>query len=46
MWNAWLDFEVSKDDYANEAIEGGEHNKSKNEYNDLIAKSIQEMYSY
>ncbi|MCL1947044.1 MAG: type I restriction enzyme HsdR N-terminal domain-containing protein [Chitinivibrionia bacterium] len=44
MWNAWLDLEVSDDDYELEAIEGGEHNKSKNEYNNLISKSIQEMY--
>jgi hypothetical protein len=44
MWNAWLDMEVTEDDYAKEAIEGGEHNKSKDDYNSLIAKSIQEMY--
>jgi 16S rRNA G966 N2-methylase RsmD len=44
MWNAWLDLEVSEDDYAQEAIEGGEHNKTKEEYNSLIAESIKEMY--
>jgi DNA modification methylase len=44
MWNAWLDFEVTEEDYAQEAIEGGEHNKSKEEYNSLIAQSIKEMY--
>lgn len=44
MWNAWLDLPVTEQDYALEAIEGGEHDKSKSEYNDLIAKSIQEMY--
>jgi 16S rRNA G966 N2-methylase RsmD len=44
MWNAWLDLEVTDEDYKQEAIEGGEHNKSKDEYNDLIAKSIKEMY--
>ena len=44
MWNAWLDLKVTEDDYAKEAIEGGEHNKSKEDYNSLIAKSIQEMY--
>jgi hypothetical protein len=27
-----------------EAIEGGEHNKTKQEYNELIAQSIREMY--
>jgi len=44
MWNAWLDLKVTEDDYAKEAIVGGEHNKSKEDYNALIAKSIQEMY--
>ncbi|MBE3095130.1 MAG: type I restriction enzyme HsdR N-terminal domain-containing protein, partial [Actinobacteria bacterium] len=44
MWNAWLDLEVVEEDYQQEAIEGGEHNKSKNEYNLLIAQSIKEMY--
>ncbi|MBN1633255.1 MAG: type I restriction enzyme HsdR N-terminal domain-containing protein [Ignavibacteria bacterium] len=44
MWNAWLDLEVTNKDYELEAIEGGEHNKSKDEYNYLISKSIEEMY--
>lgn len=44
MWNAWLDLDVTEQDYKEEAIEGGEHHKSKNEYNDLIAQSIKEMY--
>ena len=44
MWNAWLDFDVSQDDYNQEAIEGGEHRKSKEEYNNLMAQSIKEMY--
>lgn len=44
MWNAWLDLEVSEEDYKQEAIEGGEYDKSKDEYNDLIALSIKEMY--
>jgi len=44
MWNAWLDLPVTEQDYALEAIEGGEHEKTKLEYNALIAKSIQEMY--
>jgi len=44
MWNAWLDFCVTGEDYKLEAIEGGEHQKSKDEYNMLISKSIQEMY--
>ncbi|MCX8473751.1 MAG: DNA methyltransferase [Sediminibacterium sp.] len=44
MWNAWLDLDVSEQDYKDEAIEGGECNKSKDEYNDLMAQSIKEMY--
>ncbi|MCL2039462.1 MAG: type I restriction enzyme HsdR N-terminal domain-containing protein [Bacteroidetes bacterium] len=44
MWNAWLDLEVTEKDYKLEAIEGGNLNKSKDEYKDLIAKSIKEMY--
>lgn len=44
MWNAWLDLEVTENDYNLEAIEGGEKQKSKDEYNELIAKSIKEMY--
>jgi DNA modification methylase len=44
MWNAWLDLPVSEDDYNLEAIQGGEHNKTKKDYNELILKSIKEMY--
>jgi len=44
MWNAWLDLPVTEDDYKQEAIEGGEKQKSKAEYNKLIAQSIKEMY--
>ncbi|MEY4768918.1 MAG: hypothetical protein RL637_1557 [Pseudomonadota bacterium] len=44
MWNAWLDLKVTEQDYALEAIEGGEHDKSKADYNDLMAQSIKEMY--
>jgi hypothetical protein len=44
MWNAWLDLDVSEEDYKLEAIEGGEHHKSKEDYKTLIAKSIEEMY--
>lgn len=44
MWNAWLDLHVTEQDFAEEAIEGGEHKKSKDEYNNLIADSIKEMY--
>jgi len=44
MWNAWLDLDVTEEDYNLEAIEGGEHNKSKEDYNKLIVLSIREMY--
>lgn len=44
MWNAWLDLEVTEEDYRMEAIEGGEHGKTKDDYNELIAQSIREMY--
>lgn len=44
MWNAWLDLVVTEQDFKDEAIEGGEHDKSKNEYNNLMAQSIKEMY--
>jgi len=44
MWNAWLDLEVTQEDYELEAIEDGEMDKSKEEYNQLIARSIREMY--
>ncbi|MDD3847229.1 MAG: DNA methyltransferase [Syntrophorhabdaceae bacterium] len=44
MWNSWLDLEVTEQDYEQEAIEGGERQKSKDQYNELIAESIKEMY--
>lgn len=44
MWTAWLDLAVTRQDYEQEAIEGGEREKSKKEYNELIAQSIKEMY--
>jgi DNA modification methylase len=44
MWNAWLDFKVSEEDYELEAIEGGEHHKTKDDYSNLLAESIREMY--
>jgi 16S rRNA G966 N2-methylase RsmD len=44
MWNAWLDLKVTEEDFKQEAIEGGEHKKSKDEYNNLMAESIKEMY--
>ncbi|GAB6391336.1 MAG: type I restriction enzyme HsdR N-terminal domain-containing protein [Treponematales bacterium] len=44
IWNAWLDLDVTDDDFNMEAIEGGEHHKTKDDYNLLLRKSIQEMY--
>ena len=44
MWNAWLDLEVTEEDFKQEEIEGGENHKTKSEYNTLIANSIKEMY--
>lgn len=44
MWTSWLDLEVTQEDYQQEAIVGGEHNKTKSNYNTLIAQSIKEMY--
>jgi hypothetical protein len=44
MWNAWLDLDVTEEDYELEVIEGGKNNKTKQQYKALIAKSIEEMY--
>lgn len=44
MWNAWLDLEVSEQERQLEIIEGGELDKSKDEYKQLLAKSIKEMF--
>jgi DNA modification methylase len=44
MWTAWLDLPITQKDYDLEAIEGGEQNKSKKDYADLIKESIKEMY--
>ena len=43
MWNKWLDLPVLDEDYANEAIEGGEARKTKKDYSRLLAQSIKEM---
>ncbi len=44
MWNAWLDLDVSDEDRNLEAIEGGMQQKTKNNYSNLLADSIKEMY--
>lgn len=43
MWNAWLDLPVTEKDFQNEVIEGGEHNKTKQDYSYLLATSIAQM---
>jgi 16S rRNA G966 N2-methylase RsmD len=43
LWTAWLDLPVTKEDYALEAIEGGETGKTKAEYSDLLVQSIAQM---
>src|SRR3954468_8652892 len=44
MWTAWLDLEVTEEDFQAEAIEGGERKKSKSDYTQLITESLQEAY--
>lgn len=44
MWNAWLDLPVSRQDYQLEAIEGGELEKTRDDYSGLLTKSIEEMF--
>ena len=39
MWNGWLDLQVSEADYELEAIEDGEHHKSKENYTNHIKNS-------
>lgn len=44
LWNSWLKLDVSKEDFELEAIEGGEHGKSEDEYSYLLQRSIEEAY--
>src|SRR5207237_6986527 len=44
MWTAWLDLEVTEEDFKAEAIEGGEHKKTKADYTQLITDSLREAY--
>ncbi|MFY0654476.1 MAG: type I restriction enzyme HsdR N-terminal domain-containing protein [Cyclobacteriaceae bacterium] len=44
MWNAWLGFDITEEDYQKEAIEGGSLKKSSDEYGNLLSKSIEEMF--
>jgi 16S rRNA G966 N2-methylase RsmD len=44
MWDAWLGFKVAKKDKELEVIEGGDLQKSKEEYTSLLEQSIREMF--
>ena len=44
MWLAWLDLPVSDFDRQQEIIEGGRLEKTKEDYTELMAQSIQELY--
>ncbi|MEI6430219.1 MAG: DNA methyltransferase [Pseudanabaena sp. ELA607] len=44
MWNTWLGFDVTDDAKDSEAIEGGDLEKSKQEYIDLLSASIEEIF--
>jgi hypothetical protein len=44
MWNAWLGFEVTEQTKQLEAIEGGNFNKSKQDYIELLEVSLGEMF--
>ena len=44
MWDAWLKFKVTEDDRQQEVIEGGDLDKSKEEYTKLLSDSIGEMF--
>lgn len=44
MWNAWLGFKPSKQDFADEVIEGGDLKKSTEDYFDLLEQSFGEMF--
>ena len=44
MWLAWLDLPVSDFDRQQEIIEGGRLEKTREDYSDLMAQSIRELY--
>lgn len=43
MWNAWLGFDVTEQMKRDEIIEGGELQKTKENYEELFSKSFEEM---
>ena len=44
MWNAWLGLEVTEEDKVAEIIEGGDLNKTKEDYTERLKKSIYEIF--
>jgi len=44
IWNAWLGFKVSKQDYKKEIIEGGDQRKTAQDYFDLLDESFDQMF--
>ncbi len=44
LWNAWLDFDVDLSLKEKECIEKGSLDKTRQEYHDLMKKSLKEMY--
>lgn len=43
MWNAWLGFKISEETKKEEIIEGGDLNKSQENYEDLFSQSFEAM---
>jgi hypothetical protein len=43
MWNAWLGFHVSDDDYANEVIQGGSRRRTREQYRNLLEGSLEQI---
>jgi DNA modification methylase len=44
MWSSWMGWKVSEKDKKAEVIEGGENGKSRQDYLDLLAQSMEESY--
>ncbi len=44
MWNAWLGFTVTDEDFDLEVIEGGSRRKTNSQYRDLMTLSLSEMF--
>lgn len=43
MWNAWLGFEVPRESHEKEIIEGGELDKSQDDYEILLTESLKQI---